>query len=59
MGVELGLTSREEQRLSVFENAMLKRISGYNSDEVIGDWRKLHNEEHHNLYTTPDIITMI
>jgi hypothetical protein len=44
------LTLREECRLRVFENRVLRRISGPKSDEVIGGWRKLNNEELHNLY---------
>jgi hypothetical protein len=47
------LTLREEHRLRVFENRVLKRIYGPKRDEVTGDWRKLHNEELHNLYYTP------
>jgi hypothetical protein len=43
----------------VFENRMLRRIFGPRSDEVTGDWRKLHNEELHNLYSSPNIIRMI
>jgi hypothetical protein len=49
----------EEHRLRVFENRMLMRISGPKKDEVAGSWRKLHNEELHNLYSSPSIITMI
>jgi hypothetical protein len=44
------LTLREEQRLRVFENRMLRRIFGSKRDEVTGYWRKLHNEELYNLY---------
>jgi hypothetical protein len=40
---------REEHRLRVFENRVLMRIFGPRRDEVTGDWRKLHNEELHNL----------
>jgi hypothetical protein len=47
------LTLREEQRLRV-----LRRISGPKRDEVTGDWRKFHNEELHNLYSSPSIIRM-
>jgi hypothetical protein len=47
---------REEHRLRVFENRVLKRIFGPKRDEVTGEWRKLHNEELHNLYSYPDII---
>jgi hypothetical protein len=42
----------------VFENRMMKRIFGPRRDEVTGDWRKLHNEELHNLYCSPNIIRM-
>jgi hypothetical protein len=44
------LTLREEHRLRVFENRVLRRIFGPKKDEVIGGWRKLHNEELQNLY---------
>jgi hypothetical protein len=53
------LTLREEHRLRVFENRVLKRIFGLKRDEVTGGWRKLNNEELHNLYSTPSIIIMI
>jgi hypothetical protein len=53
------LTLREEQRLRVFENRVLGRIFGLKKDEVTGDWRKLHNEELHNLYSSANIIRMI
>jgi hypothetical protein len=43
----------------VFENRVLKRIFGPKRDEVRGGWRKLHNEEIHNLYSSPSIIRMI
>jgi hypothetical protein len=45
----------------VFENRVLRRIFGPNSkrDEVTGEWRKLHNEELHNLYSSPDIIRQV
>jgi hypothetical protein len=43
----------------VFENSVLRRIFGLKRDEVTGDWPKLHNEELHNLYSSPNIITMI
>jgi hypothetical protein len=43
----------------VFENRVLRRIFGPKRDEVTGGWRKLHNEELHNLYSSPNIITMI
>jgi hypothetical protein len=50
------LTLREEHRLRVFENRFLRRIFGPKRGEVTGEWRKLHNEELHNLYSSPDII---
>jgi hypothetical protein len=53
------LTLREEHRLRVFENRVLRRIFGPTRDEVTGEWRKLHSGELHNLYSSPDIIRQI
>jgi hypothetical protein len=53
------LALREKHRLRVFENRVLRRIFGPKSDEVTGEWRKLHNEERHNLYSSPDIIRQV
>jgi hypothetical protein len=53
------LTLREEHRLKVFENRVLRKIFGPKRDEVTGEWRKLHSEELHNLYSSPDIIKQI
>jgi hypothetical protein len=53
------LIVREKHRLKVFENRMLRRIFGPKGDEIIGDWRKLRNEDLHNLYSSPNIISMI
>jgi hypothetical protein len=53
------LSLREEHRLRVFENRVLRRILGPKGDEVTGDWRKLHNEELNNFYSSPSIIRMI
>jgi hypothetical protein len=43
----------------MFENKLLRRIFGPKRDEVTGGWRKLHNEELHNLYSSPTIVRMI
>jgi hypothetical protein len=43
----------------VFENRLLRRILGPKTDEVLGGWKKLHNEELHSLYSSPSIIRMI
>jgi hypothetical protein len=48
------LTLREEHKLRVFENRVLRRIFGLKRDEVTGGWRKLRNEELHNLYSSPN-----
>jgi hypothetical protein len=53
------LTLREEHRLRVFENRVLRRIFGLKRDEVKGEWRKLHNKELHDLYSSPSIIRII
>jgi hypothetical protein len=53
------LTLKEEHRLTVFENRVLRGIFGPKRDEVTEDWRKLHHEERHNLYSSPNIIKMI
>jgi hypothetical protein len=52
------LTLREEHRLRVFENKVLRRIFGPETDEMTGVCRKLHNEELHNFYSSPSIIRM-
>jgi hypothetical protein len=53
------LTLREEHRLKVFENNVLRRIFRPKRDEVMGGWRKLHNEELRDLYSSPNIIKII
>jgi hypothetical protein len=53
------LTLREEYRLWVCENRALRRIFGPKRDEVTGKWRKLHNEELHDLYSSPSIIRIV
>jgi hypothetical protein len=55
----LSLTLREEHRLRVFENSVLRRIFGPKRDEVTGEWRKLYNEDLRDLYSLPSIIRMI
>jgi hypothetical protein len=52
------LILRVEYGLRVFENRVLRRIFGPKRDEVTGEWRKLHNEELLNLYSSPSIIRM-
>jgi hypothetical protein len=49
------ITLREERRLRVFESGVLRRVFGPKRDEVIREWRKLHNEELNNLYCSPNI----
>jgi hypothetical protein len=53
------LTLREEHRLGVFENRVLRKILGPKRDEMSGEWRKLHNEELHDLYSFPSIIRIM
>ena len=48
------LTLGEERRLMVFVYRVLRRIFGPKGDEVTGEWRKLHNEEHNDLYCSPN-----
>jgi len=50
---------REERKLRVFENMVLRRIFGSRRDEVTGEWRGLHNEELNDLYSSPNIVRVI
>ena len=53
------LTLREERKLRVFENRVLRKIFGPRRDEVRGEWRRLHNEELNDLYSSPNIVRVI
>ena len=53
------LTLREVRKLRVFENMVLRRIFGPRMDEVMGEWRRLHNEELNDLYSSPNIVRVI
>jgi hypothetical protein len=50
---------KEEDRMRVFENLVLRKIFGPKCNEVKGGWRKLNKEELHNFFSLPNIITMI
>ena len=53
------LKLREERRLRVFENRVLRRVFGPKRDEVTGEWRKLHNEELNDMYSLPNIVRVV
>jgi len=53
------LSLREERRLRVFENRVLRRVFGPKRDEVTGKWRKLHNEELSDLYSLPNMVRVV
>ena len=53
------LTLREERKLRVFENMVLRRIFGPRREEVNGEWRRLHNEELNDLYSSPNTVRVI
>jgi hypothetical protein len=50
---------REDRRLRVFENMVLRRICGPRRDEVTGEWRRMHNEGLNDLYSSPNIVRVI
>ena len=53
------LTLRDERKLRVFENMVLRKIFGPRRDEVTGEWRRLHNEELNDLYSSSNIVRVI
>jgi hypothetical protein len=53
------LTLREERRLRLFDNRVLRRVFGPKRDEVTREWRKLHNEELNDLYSLPNIVRVV
>jgi len=53
------LTLREERKLRVFENMVFRRIFGPRREKVRGEWRRLHNEELNDLYSSPNIVRVI
>jgi hypothetical protein len=59
MGVKICLTLREEYRLRVFGNRILRRIFGSKRDQVVGGWMKLHNKELYYFYSLPNAIRII
>jgi hypothetical protein len=60
VGVELvSVTLRKEHRLRVFEDRVLRKTFGPKRDDVTGEWRTLHSEKLHNLYSSPNIIRQI
>ena len=56
MVLKLGRSLREELRLRVFENRLLRKVFGPKKDEVTGEWRELHNKELNDLYFSPNIV---
>jgi hypothetical protein len=50
---------REEHRLRMFENRVLRKLFGPKRDEVTGEWRKLHNKKLNDLYSSPNIVRVV
>ena len=57
--IQSSLKLREERKLRLFENMVLRIIFGPRRDEVTGEWRRLHNEELNDLYSSPNIVQVI
>ena len=55
----MSLTLREERKLRVFENRVLRRLFGTRRDEVTGEWRRVHNEDLNDLYSSRNIVRVI
>jgi hypothetical protein len=53
------LTLREERRMKVFENRVLRKVFGPKRDEVTGEWRRMHNEKLNDLYSLPNIVRVV
>ena len=53
------MTLREDRKMRVFESMVFRRIFGPRRDEVTGEWRRLHNEELKDLYSSPNIVRVI
>jgi hypothetical protein len=53
------LILRKEHKQRLFNNRMLRKILGYKGDKTIGDWRRLHNDELHNLFSSPSVACLI
>ena len=58
-GTTCAMDLREEHRLRVFQNRVLRRIFGPKRDEITGEWRKLHNEEFNDLFSSPNVVRVI
>ena len=59
MGVKFGFPQRDEHRLRVFENRVLRKIFGSKREDVTGEWRRIHDEELYDQYPSPNIVRVI